>query len=76
MPRNKSVEQPPRERSVSVELYGTIYEGTYTVNGDIVAVQSPALGVKWAQQRGGGPPDALAKILLTELAYEEAERGR
>ena len=77
MARHKSVEAPPIARDVRIERNGTVYEGTYTVNGAAVSVNSPALGSKSAPM-GKGSPEIVAKIVLTDLlfAYEERHGGR
>ena len=71
----KSTERPVAERGLRIEFDGKTYEGSYTVDGPVVAVSSVMLGTKCALRRGV-PPDALAKIMLTEMVYEEQERNR
>jgi hypothetical protein len=56
---------PSPVESVEVTIGGVIYEGTYYVQKSIVYVQSP-YGSK-ATQVGGSSPEALAKMLLSEL---------
>ena len=53
-------------RSVSITIDGVTHEGAYFLRDSMVHVQSP-LGTKSAQV-GGSPPNAIAKLLLSELA--------
>ena len=46
MTRFRSIEQPPTGRSVSIELNGHAYEGTYTVNGPMLSLDTLTLGVR------------------------------
>jgi hypothetical protein len=66
MPRFKSTEQPPTGRRVLIQRHGELYHGTYLLEGQMVVVDSPMLGTKhgWL---GDMTPEAVAKILLTEL---------
>jgi hypothetical protein len=49
----------------AVTIDGVAYEGIYYVQGSVVCVESP-FGAK-AIQVGKLPPDAIAKMLLSEL---------
>jgi hypothetical protein len=44
MARHRSIERPPVARSVQIEVDGTRYEGTYSVNGPVVTVDTLLLG--------------------------------
>jgi hypothetical protein len=52
-------------RTVTVTIHGVTYEGLYYLQGSMVHVQS-SFGKK-ATQVGGSLPEAIAKILLSEL---------
>ena len=68
MGRYKSVERPPAGRSVQIEVDGVRYEGTYTVDGSIVSVDTLLLG----SRRGtcaDGAPQIVARVLLLELVH-------
>ena len=74
MTRHKSSERPPDGRHFRITLDGREFEGTYTVNGPILAVESLLLGIK-RRQLGDAHPESLARLLLAELVYEhEAPR--
>jgi len=67
-------ERPPEGHRFRITLDGREFEGTYTVNGPILAVESLLMGMK-RRQLGGAHPEALARLLLAELVYEhEAAR--
>ena len=55
-------------RSVTVTIDGVAHHGTYYVQGSMVHVRSP-LGEKIAKI-GRSPPEAIARLLLSELARE------
>lgn len=74
MARHKSMEAPPTAQAVRIERDGAVYEGTYTVNGPTITVDSVALGSRSAKL-GGRPPEVLAKIILTELLFMDDERS-
>ena len=59
--------EPPRF-PVTCEIDGKVYHGTYWVAGKILTV-STGMGGK-SKQVGTTPPEALAKLLLQELAKE------
>jgi hypothetical protein len=69
MTRHKSSERSPEGRHFRITLDGREFEGTYTVNGPILAVESLLMGMK-RRQLGGAHPEALARLLLAELVYE------
>ena len=69
MTRFRSIEQPPTGRSVSIELNGHAYEGTYTVNGPMLSLDTLTLGVRRAPL-GDYAPEVLARLLLAELVYD------
>jgi hypothetical protein len=57
--------RPTPLKNVSVTIDGKTYEGTYYVQVSMVYVQS-LFGSK-AMQAGRVPPEAVAKLLLSEL---------
>ena len=69
MGRHKSVECPPAGRVVHVKLGETSYEGTYTVNGSMLIVETLSLGAK-RRQLTHTSPEMLARLLLAELVDE------
>jgi len=75
MTRHKSVECPIAGRGVRIEFDGRHYEGTYTVDGPVITVESLLFGSKRARL-GDASPEALAKLLLAELVHESARRMR
>jgi len=76
MTRFRSIEQPPTGRSVSIELNGHVYEGTYTVNGPMLSLDTLTLGVR-CEPLADYAPEVLARLLLAELVYEsERAHGR
>lgn len=76
MTRFRSVERPPTGRSVSIELNGRAYEGTYTVDGPMLSLDTLTLGVR-REPLGDYDPVVLARLLLAELVYDsEQSRGR
>ena len=68
MARHKSIERPPAGRHVQIEVDGTRYEGTYTVDGQIIIVDSLLLGSRRGRL-GDGAPEIQARILLLELVH-------
>ena len=72
MARQNTVTRPTEGR-LSVVLNGERYEGTLTVDGPIVLVETVLLGSRRAQLHG--TPEVLATRLLVELVYE-ARRGK
>jgi hypothetical protein len=58
---------------VSIQIDGETYNGTYTVDGPMVALETLTLGVKRAQL-GDSAPEVLARLLLAELVYEADSR--
>ena len=73
MGRYKSIERPPAARSVQIEVNGVRYEGTYTVDGSIVSVDTLLLG----SRRGtctDGSPETVARVLLLELVHLNERR--
>ena len=74
MGRYKSVERPPAGRSVQIEVDGVRYQGTYTVDGSIVSVDTLLLG----SRRGtctDGAPEIVARVLLLELVHLNERRS-
>lgn len=61
--------RPTSVKNVSVVVNGMTYQGTYFVSNSMVHVQSEK-GRK-ATQVGGSEPEALAKMLLSELARSQ-----
>ena len=74
MARHKSIERPPAGTPVVIEFGGERHEGSYTLDGPMLTVNSVTLGVKRAPV-GDGAPAAIARLLLAELAHERT-RGR
>jgi hypothetical protein len=74
MARYRSIERPPAGRTVQIEINGVRYEGTYTVDGPIVTVDSLLLGHRSAAL-GDGPAEVVAKILLLELLHLHERRS-
>ena len=75
MTRHKSIERPPAGKRIDIEFDGERHEGTYTVDGPMVTVQSLLLGTRRAQL-GDGSPEAVARLLLAELAHANRTRFR
>ena len=73
MTRHKSIERPPVGTSIEIDFNGQHFEGSYTVDGPMVTVESPALGTKRAPL-GDGAPLAIARLLLAELAHAARTR--
>ena len=73
MARHKSIERPPVGRSVQIEVDGMRYEGTFSVNGPIVTVDTLLLGSRHATLTND-PPEIVAKRLLLELVYLNERR--
>ena len=74
MGRYKSVERPPAGRNVQIEVDGMRYEGTYTVDGSIVSVDTLLLG----SRRGtvtDDSPEVVARVLLLELVHLNERRS-
>ena len=69
MTRFKSSERPPAGHSVSIELNGHAYEGTYTVDGPMLSLDTLTLGVR-REPLGDYEPVVLARLLLAELVYD------
>ena len=59
MARHKSIERPPVGKRIDIEFDGERHEGTYTLDGPMVTVQSLLLGTRRAQV-GDGSPEAHA----------------
>jgi len=57
--------RPTAVKLVTVTIDGVTHRGTYFVQGSMVHVQS-TLGSKKTHV-GGSPPEAIAKLLLSEL---------
>lgn len=74
MARHKSIERAPEGRDVRIVLNGESHEGTFTVNGPIITVDSVLLGTKRAPL-GDATPEMLAKLLLAELVYDFQKRS-
>jgi hypothetical protein len=73
MTRHKSIERPPVGTPIEIEFDGQHYEGTYTLDGPMVTVESLTLGVKRGH-RGDGVPVVVARLLLAELAHARRTR--
>ena len=66
------MEAPPVPPNVRIERDGMVYEGTYTVDGAMIRVESALLGSKTALI-GEAPPAVIAKISLAELPFMHEE---
>lgn len=75
MARHKSIERPPAGKRIDIEFDGERHEGTFTLDGPMVTVQSLLLGTGRAQV-GDGSPEAVARLLLAELAHAKRARFR
>jgi hypothetical protein len=75
MARHKSIERPPAGKRIEIEFDGERHEGTYTLDGPMVTVQSLLLGTRRAPL-GDGSPEAIARLLLAELAHAARPRPR
>jgi hypothetical protein len=75
MARHKSIERTPNGINIRIQFDGKEYDGAYTVDGPMVTVQSPTLGIRRAPV-GDGRPEAVAKLVLAELAHESTTRRR
>ena len=73
MARIKNTEAGPVAHAVRIERNGIAYDGSYTVSGPMITVSSPVLGSK-TTQISGTSPEALAKIILTDLLFLDDER--
>jgi len=73
MARHKSIERPPEGTPIEIDFDGRHYEGSYTVDGPMVTVQSLVLGVKRAHI-GDGVAAVVARLLLAELAHAARSR--
>ena len=73
MPRYKSSERPPVGRSVQIEVDGQRYEGTYTIDGPLVTVETLLLGSRRVPI-GDCPPDVAARVALLELVHASIRR--
>lgn len=74
MGRYKSIERPPAGKTIQIEVDGQRYEGTYTVDGSIVSVDTLLLG----SRRGtftDGSPETVARVLLLELVHLSGRRS-
>jgi hypothetical protein len=60
-------------KSVTVTIDGVTYRGTYYIQRSIVYVRS-ALGEK-ARQVVGSPHEAMARLLLSELARAKLQKA-
>jgi hypothetical protein len=69
MPRYKSSEGAPAGRPVQIEVDGGRYEGTYTIDGPAVTVDTLLFGVKRALI-GDRSPEIAARVALLELVHE------
>jgi len=73
MTRHKSIERPPVGTPIEIDFNGQHFEGSYTVDGPMVTVESLTLGIKRAPL-GDGAPMAIARLLLAELAHAARTR--
>jgi hypothetical protein len=75
MPRYKSTEGAPAGRPVQIEVDGRRYEGTYTVDGPAVTVDTLLFGFKRVLI-GDQSPEVAAPIALLELVHANMRRDR
>jgi hypothetical protein len=68
MSRHKSIERPPVGTPIEIDFNGQHFEGSYTIDGPMISVESLALGIKRAPL-GDSSPVSLARLLLAELAH-------
>jgi len=68
MPRYKSSEGAPAGRPVQIEVDGQRYEGTYTVDGPAVTVDTLLLGFRRVLI-GDRSPEIAARVALLELVH-------
>jgi hypothetical protein len=73
MPRYKTSEGAPAGRPVRIEVDGQRYEGTYTVDGPAVMVDTLLLGFRRVLI-GDRTPEVAARLALLELVYASARR--
>jgi hypothetical protein len=73
MARFKNAEAGPVSHAVRIVRNGIAYDGSYVVSGPMITVSSPVLGSK-TMQISGTSPEALAKIILTEMLFLDDER--
>ena len=74
MGRYKSIERPPVGRTVQIEIDGEHYEGTYTVDGSVVSVETLLLGSRRGTVTEGSPA-TVARVLLLELVHLKQRRS-
>ena len=74
MGRYKSIERPPAGKAIQIEVNGERYEGTYTVDGSIVAVDTLLLGSRRGSVSDGSPA-TIARVLLLELVLLHQRRS-
>jgi len=73
MTRHKSIERPPVGTPIEIDFDGQHFEGSYTVDGPMITVESLALGTK-RTPLGDSAPIAIARLLLAELAHASRMR--
>ena len=61
-------------RSVQIEVDGRRYEGTYTVDGTVVTVDTLLLGMRRAAL-GDRTPEIAARVALLELVHASVKRA-
>ena len=74
MARHKSIERPPAGRSIHIEVNGVHYGATYTVDGQVVTVDTLLLGSRRGRL-GDDSPEIVAKVLLLELVHMNDRRS-
>ena len=73
MARHRSIERPPAGRSIHIEVDGVHYGATYTVDGQVVIVDTLLLGSRRGRL-SDDPPEIVAKLLLLELVHLNERR--
>ena len=73
MPRYKSSERPPVGRRVQIEVDGQRYEGTYTIDGPLVTIDTLLLGSRRAAI-GDRTPEIAARVALLDLVQARVLR--
>ena len=71
MGRHRAIERPPVGRMIRIQLRGTTYEGSYTVDGPVVAVEALAFGSK-RRYLTDSPPEVLASCCSQSLWTSES----
>ena len=74
MGRYKSIERPPVGKTIQIEVNGERFEGTYSVDGSVVCVDTLLLGGRRGTVTDGSP-EIVARVLLLELVHLHQKRS-